>query len=317
MTAGELILAAVLDGVWGDPRWLPHPVRLMGRTIVWFDDRIRSRCRTPVGLRGAGVVLAAGLPCLAYAAGWLAIAIGAALGAWIAKGVTVVLAYTTLAARDLLDHVRAVEQALASGDLARAREAVSLIVGRDTDRLDEAELIRATLETLAESTSDGVIAPLCYLTIGGGPLALAYKAVNTLDSMIGHRDERYEHFGWASARLDDLANWVPARLTAVLIVAAAGLVAQRLDVVNASWRILRRDGHRHPSPNSGRPEAAMAGALGVQLGGVNYYDGRPSERPRLGDPGRALTVQDIRRARHISIATSVLGVLLAALVLVL
>ncbi|HXF92342.1 MAG TPA: adenosylcobinamide-phosphate synthase CbiB [Nitrospiraceae bacterium] len=315
MTAVELMLACALDAVCGDPRWVPHPVRLMGCGIAWLDGRVRLWCRNPASLRGAGLVLAAGLPCFSYAAGWLAIEIGAAFGDWVGKGVAVVLAYTTLAARDLIDHVRAVERALVSGNLLRAREAVSLIVGRDTRTLDEVEIIRATVETIAENASDGIIAPLFYLTLGGAPLALAYKAVNTLDSMIGHRDARYEHFGWASARLDDLANWLPARLTACLIVAAAGLLTQRLDVVNASWRILRRDGHRHPSPNSGRPEAAMAGVLGVQLGGVNYYDGRPSERPRLGDPRRALAVQDIRRALHITIMTAVLGVLLALLVL--
>lgn len=314
MTAVELMLASALDAACGDPRWLPHPVRLMGRVVAWFDGWVRSQYRNPANLRRAGLLLAVGLPCSSYAAGWLAIEVGAAFGEWIGKGVAVVLAYTTLAARDLVDHVRAVEQALVSGDLARAREAVSLIVGRDTRSLNEAEIIRATVETVAESTSDGIIAPLFYLTLGGAPLALAYKAVNTLDSMIGHRDERYEHFGWASARLDDLANWLPARMTACSIAASAGLVTRRLEVMSASWRILRRDGHRHPSPNSGRPEAAMAGALGVQLGGVNYYRGRPCERPRLGDPKRALVVQDIRLALRVMITTSVLGLLLAAVV---
>ncbi|GIW54033.1 MAG: cobalamin biosynthesis protein CobD [Nitrospiraceae bacterium] len=314
MTAVELMLAAALDAACGDPRWLPHPVRLMGQVVAWFDDWVRSQCRTPASLRSAGLLLAIGLPCSSYAAGWLAIEVGAACGEWIGKGVAVVLAYTTLAARDLIDHVRAVERALVSGDLVQAREAVSLIVGRDTRSLDETEVIRATVETIAESASDGIIAPLFYLTLGGAPLALAYKAVNTLDSMIGHRDERYEQFGWASARLDDLANWLPARLTGCLIAAAAGLVTRCLEVMSASWRILRRDGHRHPSPNSGRPEAAMAGALGVQLGGVNYYGGLPFERPRLGDPQRALAVRDIRLALRITITTSVLGLLLAAVV---
>ncbi len=314
MTAIELVWAGALDAVCGDPRWLPHPIRLMGRGIVWVDGRIRSWCRHPRGLVVAGVLLAGGLPCLSYAAGWLAIETAAALGDWVGTTVAVLLAYTTLAARDLVDHARAVEQALTSGDLSRAREAVSLIVGRDTQTLDETEIVRATVETVAESASDGVIAPLFYLTLGGPPLALAYKAVNTLDSMIGHRDERYEHFGWASARLDDLANWVPARVTAWLIVVAAGLVTCRFDVMGASWRILWRDGHRHPSPNSGRPEAAMAGALGVQLGGLNYYHGFPSERPRLGDSSRSLVVEDIRLASRIMIVTAILGLLLAAVV---
>jgi adenosylcobinamide-phosphate synthase len=185
------------------------------------------------------------------------------------------MAATTLAWRDLVDHVGAVSAALKTGSLERARQAVGLIVGRDTQQLSESEVIRAAVETIAESACDGVIAPLLFLVAGGPPLAIAYKAVSTLDSMVGHRDDEYRDVGWASARLDDFANWVPARLTAWMIAAAAGLVLFSAKAMAKSSAILLRDGHKHPSPNSGRPEAAMAGALGVQLGGLNWYGGRP------------------------------------------
>ena len=187
-----------------------------------------------------------------------------------------------------------------------------MIVGRDTAELSESEIARATLETVAESSADGVIAPLVYLAIGGAPLALAYKAVNTLDSMIGHRDERYTDLGWASARLDDLANWVPSRVAAVLLIVGAGLITGQLKQICDGWRVLRRDGSKHPSPNSGRPEAAMAGILGVRLGGTNVYDGIKQDRPILGEEGRSAESGDIALAMKVMAAASILGVFLAA-----
>ncbi len=230
---------------------------------------------------------------------------------WMGSALSIVLASTTLAARDLWDHVRAVDDPLQAGDLPAARGAVAMIVGRDTAELSESEVARATVETVAESAADGVIAPLLYLAIGGAPLALAYKAVNTLDSMIGHRDERYADLGWASARLDDLANWIPARLSAVLLILGSGLVTQRLEPIHNGWRVLRRDGKKHPSPNSGRPEAALAGILGVRLGGTNFYDGIAQDRPILGAEGRSAETPDIRLAAKIMAAASVLGIVLA------
>ncbi len=282
MITGDFVLVCALDAAIGDPRWLPHPVRWMGLAVMWFERRARALCRSAQSLRRGGIVLALGLPLLSYLAGWLLIACADVMHVWAGRGVGIFLAVTTLAWRDLVDHVGAVSNALKAGSLPQARQAVALIVGRDTETLTEVEVVRATVETLAESTSDGVIAPLFYLILGGAPLALAYKAINTLDSMIGHRDERYRDFGWASARLDDVANWIPARVTAGLIVIAAGLV-RGVGSARRSWHTLLRDGHKHPSPNSGRPEAAMAGALSVQLGGVNRYDGVAVERPHLGD----------------------------------
>lgn len=311
MTGSELLLAAGVDVVIGDPRWLSHPVRGMGRLIAWCDDHVRAICQSPKGLRVAGFCLAVGLPSLIYAIGHCAIEEAGALSGWFGSAVSVGLASTTLAGRDLWDHVRAVSEHLLHGNLPDARQAVAMVVGRDTEQLSQSEVVRATVETVAESTADGVIAPLFYLAIGGAPLALAYKAVNTLDSMIGHRDERYIDFGWASARLDDVTNWIPARLTAVLLVLAAGLVTGKPDRMMSAWRVFCRDGGKHPSPNSGRPEAAMAGALGVQLGGLNYYDGVAHERPLIGDEARRLLPDDITGASRIMVMTCLLGVTMA------
>jgi adenosylcobinamide-phosphate synthase len=234
------------------------------------------------------------------------------LSAWFGSLASIVLAWTTLAGRDLWDHVRVVDDFLRTGDLPAAREAVSMIVGRDTEELPESEVARATVETVAESSADGVIAPLFYLVVGGAPLALAYKAINTLDSMIGHRDEYHIDFGWASARLDDLVNWIPARLSAVLLILGGGLVTHGPEQARKGWEVLQRDGGLHPSPNSGRPEAAMSGILGVRLGGTNFYDGIAQDRPVLGEEGREAEPGDITLASTIMVVASVLGVLLAA-----
>jgi adenosylcobinamide-phosphate synthase len=307
-------MACVLDAAIGDPRWFPHPVRLMGNVIVWYESRVRMMIHTPAGERAAGIVLAVGLPALTYAMAWLAIEMAGRADAVLKTALTVLIAWTTLAARDLFDHARSVVQALESGSLDRAREAVSKIVGRDTSSLSDAEIVRATVETIAESAADGVIAPLFYLAVGGPPLALAYKAINTLDSMIGHRDVHYQYFGSASARLDDVANWAPARLTAILLILAA---ACRTGTMRTALRTFRRDGSKHPSPNSGRPEAAMAGALGVQLGGRNVYGGVATERPRLGDVLTPLVLGHVTTALHLMGIASAIAAALAVAALAL
>jgi adenosylcobinamide-phosphate synthase len=299
MTSLEVVAACALDAAIGDPRTMPHPVRWMGALTAHVHQRVLRFRMGPRALRTVGALLALGLPATACLAGWGLIAAGTAVHDWIGHAIGIGLASTTLAWRDLVDHVRAVSAALKAGSLERAREAVGLIVGRDTEDLSEAEVARASVETIAESACDGVIAPLLFLILGGPPLALAYKAVSTLDSMIGHREEEYRDFGWASAKLDDLANWIPARVTGWLIATAAGVVFLSASAVKRSGAVLLRDGHKHPSPNSGRPEAAMAGALGVQLGGVNFYGGRRAERPVLGDAGIPLSVTHMERAERI------------------
>ena len=304
-------MACLLDAAVGDPRWFPHPVRWMGSIVNWCDRRVHQLLLSPAKQRMAGVLLAVALPAGAYAAGALLIRFGSSIDPVWGSAVTVLLTWTTLAARDLIDHVVSVQRALQSVSLMEARAAVAKIVGRDTEEMAESDIVRATVETIAESTADGIMAPLFYLVLGGAPLALAYKAVSTLDSMIGHMDDRYRWFGWASARLDDVANFLPARITALLLVLSVGIVSRSWPTTQRALRILLRDGRQHPSPNSGRPEAAMAGALGVQLGGLNRYDGLPIERPCLGDPDQPLTRTHIGMALTLMLWASLLGVLLS------
>ncbi|HUY35272.1 MAG TPA: adenosylcobinamide-phosphate synthase CbiB [Pirellulales bacterium] len=282
--------AFAIDLVLGDPRWLPHPVRLIGRACTSLEAVLAR-------VLGRGYV-AGMLYTLVIVAGVWAVAAGlvglAAAWDWRAGvAVQVLLLYTTLAARDLDVESRRVFLALEAGDLPRARGDLSQIVGRDTAGLDESEVVRAAVETVAENTVDGVVAPLVFALIGGAPAALAYKAINTLDSMVGHLDERYRKFGWASARLDDAANYLPARLARLLFPLAS--LACGLDAVRC-WKVVWRDGHKSPSPNAGIPEAAVAGALGVRLGGVNYYQGAVLFRPFLGDPLQPLSRRHIPAA---------------------
>jgi adenosylcobinamide-phosphate synthase len=274
--------AGLLDEILGDPAGWPHPVRAFGWVIARLD-RARLRIHSAAGLRLLGLLLALGLPlaAAAFAAGavrlcghwgWLAELV---LGAWM------------LAGRSLRSAVGPVLGALAAGDLALARQAVSAVVGRDTAALDQDEVVRAGLETLAESLCDGVVAPLFWFALGGLPALWAFKAVSTLDSMVGHMEAPWTHFGWASARLDDLMNLVPARISVLLIAAAAWS--------GPALRLAWRDGGRTASPNAGWVEAAFAGALGVELGGTNAYDGVPKAGPRLGEPRRPRDLAVLRQ----------------------
>ena len=312
MTGLKVLVACGLDAVFGDPRYLPHPVRLMGLAIGWYEGMVLKYLSGAVSHFIAGVILALGLPVLCFFGTQWIIGQAQDIHTYVGYAVWILFGYTALAARDLADHAMQVYRALMGGSLVEARQAVSLIVGRDTATLSEPEVIRATIETVAESSSDGVIAPLLYLVLGGPPLALAYKAVNTLDSMIGHRMAPYRHFGWASARLDDLVNWIPARLSGLCIVLAAGI---RLGTLNSAWKAFLRDGKKNLSPNSGWPEAAMAGALQVQVGGLNMYTGTPVESPKLGDPIHTLHPSLIPMAVQVmAVASGVMLVILLLLV---
>ncbi|GJL53330.1 MAG: cobalamin biosynthesis protein CobD [Nitrospirales bacterium] len=303
IVALKVLAACGLDAALGDPRWFPHPVRLMGLIAHWYEQHVLVWARSTSSQYVAGMVLAVGLPVLCYVSVEWILFMTSQFNEWISHILWILLGYTALAARDLADHANQVYRALQNGSLEQARAALSLIVGRDTEELSEPEVIRATIETVAESTSDGVVAPLCYLALGGPSLAFAYKAVNTLDSMIGHRTESYQYFGWAAARCDDVLNWVPARLSGLCLVLAAGLLN---GTGVYAWKILLRDGGKHASLNSGRPEAAMAGALTVQLGGSNYYQGILVKRQLIGDPIQPLVPNHIVQAIHVMIVASLL-----------
>ena len=298
-------LAFCLDLLLGDPQWLPHPVRLMGRGITALESLLRRIFpSTPRG------VLAAVLPAAAFAAGWGLLRLAGLVHPALAFVLEVFLCYQCLAARDLQRESMAVYAQLEKQDLPAARKAVSRIVGRDTDTLTEEGVTKAAVETIAENASDGEIAPLFWMALGGAPLALCYKAVNTMDSMVGYRNEKYRYFGTAAAKLDDLANWLPARLSALLLLCLAPLAGLN---GKGAWWIWRRDRRKHASPNSAQTEAAMAGILGVQLAGDAYYFGELHKKPTLGDDLRPIEPVDIPRANRLMFLASGVAALVAAL----
>ena len=310
----SILIGAGLDCLIGDPHWMPHPVRLMGALISALEKLLRREEDSAAELRFKGLVVTVFVLSTTIQITWgLLIRL---YGLHPAAGVVAesILCCYALAARNLRDSSMEVYEALtaADGSLPKARRAVSMIVGRDTENLDREGVIRAAVETVAENTADGVIAPLFYLALGGAVGGMAYKAVNTMDSMLGYKNERYQYFGTAAARMDDVVGFIPARLSGLLLVAAAGLTG--MDMVGA-WRIFCRDRYAHKSPNSAQSESAAAGALGVQLAGDAVYGGQVVHKPFIGDPLRKIEAEDIRRANKLMYAASGLGLGLAAVLL--
>lgn len=306
----QLVLAALADALAGDPPRWPHLVRCMGRVISWLEISLRRALATPGGLRLAGLLLVLAVVGGFGLAAWLLLALAASLAAPLGWLLGLALSFECLAAGQLWREARGVSRPLQHGDLELARRRLALIVGRDASRLDQAGLRRALLETVAENLNDGVVAPLFYLVLGGPALAVAYKAVNTLDSMVGYKNQAYADLGLIPARLDDLAGWAPARLTALIMVAACPLLG--LDAGQA-WRVLRRDHAAHKSPNAGWPEAAAAGALGLRLGGPNYYGGVRVEKPWLNASGRDPVDSDLEFGLRLMQLSTLVAVLLAGL----
>lgn len=298
----------LLDLLLGDPVWLPHPVIWMGKGIEMLESWLRRAFpSTPKGELWGGAVLAVILPAASFglSMGFLFLcrrvhpALGCLAEVW--------MCYQTLATRELWRQSMLVKCALEQEGLPAARQAVGRIVGRDTERLEEEEIIKATVETIGENASDGVAAPLLFLAIGGAPLGMLYKAINTMDSMVGYPNDRYRYFGRWAARLDDLANWLPSRLCALCMVGTAPLVGLS---AKGAFGIWRRDRRNHASPNSAQTEAAMAGALGVQLAGDAVYEGQRIEKPTIGDGIRPVKSQDIVQANRLMLASSILFLLL-------
>ena len=300
-----LIAGYLLDLLLGDPEWLYHPVRLIGKYISFAEKRLRERGGN---LRISALILTVSTTLLTMAVAalilWLLklggdvpLFIGMALMDWMGIAVTC-----------MAKEARGVGKALKLG-VGPARKQVARIVGRDTEGLNEEEIIKATVETVAENTTDGVISPILYALIGGPVLMWGYKAVNTLDSMVGYMDEKYRDIGWSSAKLDDVLNYLPARLTALLMALAARLTG--LDAKNA-LRIVHRDHANHKSPNSAWSEAAAAGALHIQLGGTHLYFGKPVEKPTIGDDDRPAEEEDIGKVNRLLYVTSGLMMLIAA-----
>lgn len=298
----------LLDLLLGDPRWMPHPVRWMGAAIGKLEPPLRRWFpQTPKGRRAAGLVLAVLLPLASFLLAWGALALCGMVSPWLRFLLEAFWCWQVPAMKDLKVESTLVQRQAERGDLPAARRAVARIVGRDTQRLSLEGVVKAAVETVAENSSDGVIAPMLYLALGGAPLGLCYKAVNTLDSMVGYKNDKYLDFGRYSAKLDDVWNFVPSRLAGLCTVAGAFLLG--MDGKNA-WRIFLRDRKKHLSPNAAQTESAYAGALGVQLLGDAWYFGKLVKKQPLGDPGRPVQARDIARANRLLYASSALFLLL-------
>ena len=302
----------LIDLLIGDPRWLYHPIRLIGNLNAVLEKGLRRIFpATRAGERTAGfflVILVSAVSAIVP----LAILYGAFhLHPWLGFAVETVMCYQILATRALRDESMKVYQALKTKDLDQSRKAVSMIVGRDTQNLSEGGVTKAAVETVAENASDGVIAPLFYLMIGGPVLGFAYKGINTMDSMVGYKNDRYRYFGTCAARLDDIVNFIPARLSGLIMTAASFLIG--FDGPNA-FRIFRRDRFNHASPNSAQTESVMAGALQIQLAGDAWYFGKLYEKPTIGDPVREIQIEDIPRANRLLYGSAILSLILFGLV---
>ena len=311
-TALALILGFLIDLLLGDPRWLYHPVRIIGNGISLLEKILRRMFpKTPGGEKTAGFFLvllicigSGGVPfLLLYLAYHIHTVLGIALETF--------MCYQMLAVKSLKAESMRVYEALKKPDLPGARTAVSMIVGRDTRSLSAAGVTKAAVETIAENTSDGIIAPLFYMAIGGPALMFLYKGINTMDSMVGYKNEKYLHFGRYAAKLDDIANYIPARISAWLMILASFFAG--FDWKNAK-KIFLRDRYNHASPNSAQTEAVMAGALDIQLAGNAFYFGKLYEKPTIGDAVREVETEDSKRANRLMYARAALGTLFFALI---
>jgi adenosylcobinamide-phosphate synthase len=316
MSALITSLAFVVDWLLGDPQAWPHPVRMIGSLILRLEKVLRhflGKLVAPSDRRvfWFGAILTLATVATVGLSAWILLSVAAKLNQVLWYLIALYLIYSVFCLKDLLDHTRRVEAALAHGDLPEARRALSWIVGRDTAGLNAEAIRRAEIETLAENFSDGLVAPFFYLALGGPVLAWIYKAANTLDSMVGYKNPTYLYFGRFSARLDDALNYLPARLAALILVGASYLAKMNYQGAYSLWR---KEGNFHSSPNSGQTEAAMAGALGVELGGPNYYGGQLVDKPAIGAGGGLATQEMVRAAERLVTAGAFLALLLTMII---
>ncbi|WP_026566964.1 adenosylcobinamide-phosphate synthase CbiB [Bacillus sp. UNC41MFS5] len=298
-----ITIAYIIDMFIGDPPNWPHPVKWIGTMISFFEKRLNTGKLKK--WKGVGMLLFILL--FVYFIVFGLILVGYRVHPFVGILVESIIISTTVAQKSLKGAALEVYRPLRKGELSEARKKLSYIVGRDTESLDEGEIARGAIETVAENTSDGVTAPMFWAFIGGAPLAMVYRATNTCDSMVGHKNDRYIEFGWASARWDDVMNWIPSRLTGMIM-----LIGKRPEKTGfrQAWMILFRDAKKHPSPNSGWGEAAVAAILGIQLGGINYYKGIRSNRAKMGDPFQMIQASHILEANTILYRTVFLFLLL-------
>lgn len=307
-TAVQIAFAYIIDLLIGDPKIIPHPVIYMGKAISKLEVKLRNHFTR---LKLAGFLF----PILIVGGSYLltfVILYGLGLiHPWLSWAASVWLISTTIAISGLKGAGLEIFSYLQEGNIDKARSALAMVVGRDTNELDEQEIARGAIETVAENIVDAIISPLFFALIGGAPLAIAYRAANTLDSMVGYKNEQYKDLGFASARFDDWLNYIPARITAVFIVISA--IIMKLPV-NRTIKIIMRDAKLHPSPNSGLPEAAVAGALGIQLGGTNFYGGVPSHRAKMGDPMTKIAAIHIKQTIQLMAVTTFLFIVVILLI---
>jgi adenosylcobinamide-phosphate synthase len=308
MTWFTLPLAFFLDLVFGDPQFRHHPIRFMGKAIEIFEPRFRRLSKSlPIGLTTAGGLFAVTLILMTWGTAEGVLNLTRRIHSGVGIGLEVLMIYFCISAKALESAAMEIHGILVEGDLKRAKEKLSLIVGRDVRNLSKEGVARAAVETVAENLVDGVIAPLFFAALGGGPLAMAYKMVNTLDSMVGYKNDLYREFGAAAARIDDAANFIPARLSVPVIALGAQILARK---GRSAWTTARREGRRHTSPNAGFPEAAFAGTLRIRLGGPNIYHGKRVHKPYIGIRLGAVKISDVPKACDLMILASLLWVVL-------
>lgn len=305
----SLYIGYIIDLIIGDPYSFPHPVKYIGKLIKVVENFVRKTAKTDKGLKIGGFFLWFVTVGTTFAVTYLVMRL-ARFNTVVYVIINSIVIYTTLATKCLKDEAKKIYEVLKTGDLQKSRTQLSYIVGRDTANLDEKEIIRATVETVAENTVDGLIAPLFYAFIGGAPLAMAYKAINTLDSTVGYKNEKYLHIGFASAKIDDIANYIPSRISVILFTIGNFFLGN--DYKNC-FKIAIRDRKNHKSPNCAFSEGAVAGALGIQLGGTNVYFGEVVYKPTIGDKTREIEVEDIARTNKILYATSLTSMLVFTL----
>ena len=312
ISVASCVTGFLLDFLFGDPVWLYHPVRLIGKLISFLEKRLRRGSEKQKEILGGVLWLCVSV--LSFTIPFVCLAAAQKIHPMVRFLLESFWCYQIFAARSLTKESKKVYRCLKEQDLKAARKAVSMIVGRDTENLTEEGVIKAAVETVAENTSDGVTAPLFYMMLGGAPLGFLYKAVNTMDSMLGYKNEKYQYFGTAAAKFDDVVNYIPARLSAWLMILASAIT--HMDWKNAK-KIFLRDRYNHKSPNSAQTESVMAGALDVQLAGDAWYFGKLCKKPTIGDAIREIEPEDIRRSHTLLYMTAVLALVVFEVVKVL
>ena len=312
MTLGAIVAGFILDLIFGDPHWLPHPICLIGNLIGFLEKNLRRLLapgKTALLLGGALMVVI--VLSLSYAVPYAVLMLAEQVNPWLRFALETVMFYQIFATKCLRDESMKVYTALHNNDLADARVKLSWIVGRDTKELTAEEVTKGAVETVAENTADGIIAPMFYMFIGGAPLAFLYKGINTMDSMVGYKNDKFLYFGRCAAKLDDVANFIPARITGILMILASYFLNMN---AAGAWKIFWRDRYNHLSPNSAMTESVTAGALNIQLGGDHYYFGKLVHKDTIGDNIRPVVAEDIVAVNNLLYMTAVISLLLFSLV---